>query len=241
MNQHKCLRAELLKIIETHKEGFASGTPESRRINALIDELAEHTPYPRALDHADVYRGHWVGNYYNFGRLVGGDGLKDQGTGLTTSLRAFSMGRLPDVPATHAGNALEINPTTGQYNFYGRLLVGEEQIDSHHFTYGRFTQKEENPSRFYVEFDKFEIAPADPSMSPEDYCKATGIDTPEDLAADLVPSPRLWSDVVYMDDDMRIQLGQLGGYYILFRKGIVMYSVEHASGKLINPPPFLSE
>lgn len=230
------LRAELLDIIATHKEGFASGTPESVRINDLIDELAELTPYPRALDHKDVYRGHWVGDYFNFGRLVGGDGAKDQGAGVSTTLKVFSMGRLPDVPATHVGNALEIEPDEGLYNFYGRLLVGEAQIDSHHLTYGRFQQKEENPDRFYVEFDKFEIAPADPDMSVEDYCKATGIDSPDDLVAELSPSPKLYSDVVYMDDEMRIQLGQLGGHYIMFRKDRPLYSVEYAKGNPIDPP-----
>ena len=232
------LRAELVETIAAHKEGFASGTPESKRINEVIDELAALTPYPRALDHVDVYGGHWAGEYYNFGRLVGGDGTTDQGTGVTTTLKAFSMGRMPDVPATHAGSALEIDPQNGIYNFYGRLLVGEAQIDSHHFPYGRFECKDEHPDRFNVLFDKFEIAPVDSTMSVEAYCKATGIDSPSDLVAELSPSPKLYSDIAYMDDHMRIQLGQLGGHYIMFRKDAPLYSIEHTKGNAINPPAF---
>ena len=241
MSQREALKSELLDLIETHKEGFASGTPESQRINALIDELISETPYPGALNYPDVFGGRWVGEYYNFGKLVGGDGAHDQGNGVTTSLKVFSMGRMPDIPATHLGNGLEIDPDAGQYNFYGQLKVGEAQINTHHFTYGRFTKKDENPDRFFVEFDGFEIAPTDPDMSAEEYCKAIGVDGPEDLKASLSPSPKLWSHVAYMDDDMRIQLGQLGGHYIMFRTNEPMYSVEYANGNRIDPPTLAAE
>ncbi|MBT4741188.1 MAG: hypothetical protein HN793_02485 [Rhodospirillaceae bacterium] len=241
MSQREALKSELLDLIETHKEGFASGTPESQRINALIDEMVEETPYPSALNHTDVFKGHWAGNYYNFGRLVGGDGAQDQGVGVSASLNVFSMGRLPDVPATFVSSGLEIDPDAGQYNFYTRLKVGEAQIDTHHFTYGRYIKKDENLDRFFVEFDSFEIMAMDPDMSAEDYCKAIGIDSPEELTATLSPSPKLYSHVAYMDDDMRIQLGQLGGHYIMFRTDQPMYSVEHAKGNRINPPAIAAE
>lgn len=241
MSQRETLKAELLELIETHKEGFASGTPESQRINDLIDELVAETPYPGALNHPDVYRGHYEGDYYNFGRLVGGDGAQDQGTGVTTSLRVFSMGRLPDIPATHISSGLEIDPENGIYNFYGRLKVGEAQVPSHHFTYGRFNKKDENPDRFFVEFDGFEISPMDADMSIDDYCKAIGVESADELKTTISPSPKLWSHVAYMDDDMRIQLGQLGGHYIMFRTDEPMYSIEHAKGNRINPPPMAAE
>ena len=60
MSRREALRSELLAIVETHKEGFASGTPESKRIDALIDELAPLSPYARAIDHPEVYGGHWA-------------------------------------------------------------------------------------------------------------------------------------------------------------------------------------
>ena len=72
-------------------------------------------------------------------------------------------------------------------------------------------------------------------MSLDEYCAATGIEKPEDLSASMTPSPKLWSHVAYMDDDMRIQLGQLGGHYIMFRTDRPMYSLEHASGKTVTP------
>lgn len=235
MSKREELRTELLGLIETHKEGFAAGTPETQRIDALIDELIEQTPYPNALDHTNVYKGHWAGSYFSFGRLVGGDGATDQGAGVSTSLKVFSMGRLPDVPATQVYSGLEIEPESGAYNFYGRLKVGENQVDSHHLTYGRYQRKDENPDRFFVEFDKFEILPADPDMSIEEYREAIGVGPTEDLSAELSPSPKLWSHVAYMDDDIRIQLGQMGGHYVMLRTDLPMYALELAKGNKIDP------
>ena len=222
------LREELLQLIKHNKEGFSSGTPESKQINALIDELSCLTLYPNAISYGDIYKGHWVGDYFNFGSAVGGDGAKNQGTGVTTSLRVFSMGRLPDIPATHVSSALEIDPLKGIYNFYSSLKIGKQQIPSHHFTYGRFSKKEENLNRFFVEFDGFEIRPKNPSTSLQDYCKEIAVNDEDQLQAVLSPSPKLWSDIVYMDDTLRIQLGQLGGHYIMVKTDLPMYSITHS-------------
>ena len=56
-----------------------------------------------------------------------------------------------------------------------------------------------------------------------------------DLSATLSPSPKLWSHVAYMDDEIRIQLGQMGGHYIMFRTDLPMYSIQHANGEKITP------
>jgi hypothetical protein len=108
MTQREQLRTELLDLIKTTREGLAAATPATQRIDALIDELVQVTKYPGALNYPDIIRGHWAGAYQSFGRLVGGTGATNQGTGVTTSLRVFSMGRLPDVPATHLYSGLEI-------------------------------------------------------------------------------------------------------------------------------------
>jgi hypothetical protein len=236
MSQHQELRAELLELIKTNKEGFGSETPESKRIDTLIDELVEFTPYPGALNHADVFQGHWEGSYFSFGKLVGGDGAKGQGAGVTTTLRVFSMGRLPDIKATQVYTALEIDPNETSYNFYQRLKVGDDKIDTHHFTYGRYIKKNENLDRFFVEFDKFEIGPADPNVSIEAYCAAINVESVGELSAKLSPSPKLWSHVAYMDDDIRIQLGQMGGHYVMLKRDLPMYALEHARGNQIDPP-----
>lgn len=229
------LRSELLDLIETHKEGFASGTPESQRIDAIIDELAPLTKYPQAIDHPEIYRGHWIAVYHNMGRLVGGNDATNQGVGVTASLKTFSMGRMPDVPAQFLGNGLEIDPQTGAYNFVAQMLIGERKVPSHHFSLAHYRRREENLDRFFVDFSGFRIVPVDASMSDADYAAAIDFDDPSQLAHELTPKPKLWSHVAYMDDDLRIQLGQLGGHYVMRRTDLPMYSVEYFRDKTVAP------
>lgn len=225
------LRDELLSIISTHKEGFASGSPESKRIDELIDLLSPLTPYPRALDHAAVFGGRWEGNYYSIGRLIGGSGAAGQGVGVVTSLKVFSMGRLPDVPSQFLGTGLEVDPETGAYNFFSNLAVGEKMVPSFQVMYGTYQQREENPDRFFVEFTRVAIYPADLDMDLREYCALTGIESPAHLFADMNPTPKLWSHVAYMEDEMRIQLGQLGGHYVLFKTDKPMLSLTHPAAR----------
>ena len=85
MSTRDVLLRELLQLTSTHKEGFKSGTPESQRINTLIDELAPLSRYPDALNHPEIFRGHWAADYHSIGRLVGGKDAQDEGVGVTVS------------------------------------------------------------------------------------------------------------------------------------------------------------
>ena len=219
MTDRQALRRELLDIIETHKEGFGSGTPESQRIDALIDELAPLTPYPQAIDHPEIYQGHWVAVYHNIGKLVGGAAAQNQGVGVTASLKVFSMGRLPDIPAQFLGNGLEIDPASGAYNFVAQFALGERKIPAHHFSLAAYRRRDENLDRFFVDFGGFTVVPADPAL----------------LSHEMTPRPKLWSHIAYMDDDLRIQLGQLGGHYIMRRTDLPMYSIEYFKDKSVAP------
>lgn len=236
MSQREDLRAELLELITKTKDGFSANTAETRRIDEVIDALIALRPYPGALNHPELIAGHWVTRYLSIGRLVGGDGAKDKGAGVTTSLRVFSMGRLSDVPATQVYTSLEIDPANAVYNFYQRLKLGENNVETNHFTYGRYGKKAENLDRFFVEFDTFEIQPADQALSPEAYREAAGIPPGDALIETLSPSPKLWSDVAYIDETLRIQLGQMGGHYVMVKTDLPLFSIEHAQGKPIDPP-----
>ena len=236
MADRVALRRELLDLIATHKEGFASGTAESQRIDALIDELLPLSPYADALDHPEVFRGHWTAEYHNIGKLVGGAGAQNQGVGVTASLKVFSMGRLPDIPARFLGNGLEIDPATGAYNFVSHFELGEKRVPTYHFSIARYQRREENLRRFFVEFEGFKVVPVDPAMSMERFAAEVGVPDPALLSHDLRPTTKLWSDVAYLDDDLRIQLGQLGGHYVMRRTDLPMYSIEYWKDRSIVPP-----
>jgi hypothetical protein len=235
MIQRDRLLRELLQLIATHKEGFKSATPQAQRIDALIDELAPLSKYPDALDHPEVFRGHWSADYHNIGRLVGGPDARDEGAGVTVSLKVFSMGRLPDIPATFLGNGLEIDPPTGAYNFVSQMLLGERRVPTHHFSFARYHRRPENLRRFFVEFTGFRVVPADRSMSLASFAREIGVDDPASLSHELDPTTKLWSEVTYMDDEVRVQLGQLGGHYVMLRTDRPLYSIEYWKDPALAP------
>lgn len=241
MADRVALRRELLDLIAAHKEGFASGTPESQRIDAIIDELTPLTVYPRALDHPEVFRGHWRGAFFNLGKLVGGAQAHNQGIGATMSLKVFSMGRLPDIPATFLGSGLEIDPATSAYNFVSHFALGDKKVPVYHFATAGYARREENLDRFFVDFGGFKVVPVDPTLAPAAFAAAIGVDDAALMSAEMNPRPKLWSHVVYMDDEIRIQLGQLGGHYVLMRTDLPMYSIEYWKNNAIAPAPLAAE
>lgn len=241
MSQRESLRRELLDIIASHKQGFASGSPQSQRIDQLIDELTPLSPHPNALDHPEIFRGHWKGDYYSMGRLVGGDGATNQGIGVTASLKVFSMGRLPDIPATFLGTGLEVDPPTGAYNFFSLYALGENKVPAYHLALASYQRRTEDLSKFFVEFIGFKVVPVDRSMPMSEFARSIGVDDPAALSAETTPRPKLWSRVVYMDDTVRIQLGQMGGHYVLSRTDRPLYSIKYWTNPAIKPPSMAAE
>ena len=231
------LRTELLDLIATTKEGFAANTAATQRIDALIDELLPLSPYPDALDHPEIFRGHWAAEYHSIGKLVGGAGAQNQGVGVTASLKVFSMGRMPDIPARFLGNGLEIDPPSGAYNFFAFFELGERRVPCYHFSFAKYRRNEANLRRFQVDFEGIRVVPADQAMSMQEFAAAVGVDDPSQLDVTLQPTTKLWSDVAYMDDEIRIQLGQLGGHYVMRRTSLPMYSIEYWNDPSIAPPP----
>ena len=80
---------------------------------------------------------------------------------------------------------------------------------------GRFREDPANPQRFLVDFTRVERAPARGTSEPA-LRAAVGFDAGQPLHADMKP-PRLSSDVIYLDDEMRINVGSVGGLYLLRR------------------------
>lgn len=224
--EREALKAELVGLVASHKEGFASGTPEARRIDALIDLLRPLTPYPRAMDHGEVYGGRWSNDFSNYGKYVGGRDVTDQGLGAKTNLKTFSMGRLPEVPLQVLENGLEIDPPTRRYHLCGLVLAGAEEIPADLRALAVYEQREEDPETFFIAFKAFDIRPRDPDLPIEAFCRRIGIETHH---VRLEPNPKLHSTIAYMDDDLRIQLGQLGGHYVMHKTDAPMRSmaIEH--------------
>ena len=66
-----------------------------------------------------------------------------------------------------------------------------------------------------VEFYAIEMVPPE-GVSAEELRAQFGLEEGSDLRRELKP-PKLHSDIVYCDDDMRINFGGMGGVYVLER------------------------
>ena len=81
--------------------------------------------------------------------------------------------------------------------------------------YGRYTIDPATPQRYQVAFYKLLLRGV--TAPGEDAVRAAfGFAPDQPLEVALKP-PKLHSDVVYCDDDMRINFGSMGGVYVLNR------------------------
>jgi hypothetical protein len=81
--------------------------------------------------------------------------------------------------------------------------------------WGRYSLNEAMPQRYDVAFYAVELVPPS-GVSDADFRAQFGLDAELPLRVEMKP-PRLHSDVVYCDDDMRINFGAMGGVYVLKR------------------------
>ena len=95
--------------------------------------------------------------------------------------------------------------------------------DSYYTVFGRYVVNPELPQRYVVDFYRGQIRGQN-GESDENIRAAFGFDSDVDLDFDL-KSPPLHSDIVYCDEDIRINFGSIGGKYILTRKSNPWLSV----------------
>ena len=81
----------------------------------------------------------------------------------------------------------------------------------------------DNAQRFMVEFTRMELAPTRGTSEP-DLRRALGLADDAPLVADMKP-PKVSSDVIYLDDEIRINVGSVGGLYLLKRSGEQPFSI----------------
>jgi len=92
-------------------------------------------------------------------------------------------------------------------------------IGGHHtgriIVWGRYDILPDEPQRYRVSFYRCELVPP-PGVTPALFRDQFGLNQDLPLEQDLKP-PKLHSDVVFCDNDMRINFGSMGGVYVMRR------------------------
>lgn len=205
------LKSDLLSAINDANEDGTYSDEAYEKVKSTIDALVPLSPLPRPYDVQDQIAGAWNTLFAQFGpRHTAGKPVVH-----VNKLKFVSFAALPDVPFRNLELEQEIHQDSKDYNNVHVIEPMDGSVKLRLATYGRYNVKEETPQRYGVEFYKTRIW-SDDGLPDADIRKA--LDLPEDQALEVsVPSPKLHSDIVYCDEDIRINFGSVGGIYVLNR------------------------
>ncbi len=211
MANTKALKEQLRAAIDACQPDGTYDDAMFDKIHELIHELVPHTPTPRPYDDQEFVEGAWTSHYAQFGpKHTAGKPIKHE-----TSLKLQSFARFPDLPIKVDDIDQEIRVQDKHYNNVVQIMTPDEKHHATIIVWGRYKIEEETPQRYAVEFYAVELVPPQ-GVTEEDVRTQFGLELDFKLRQELKP-PKVHSDVVYCDDDMRINFGSMGGVYVLNR------------------------
>ncbi|WP_394729226.1 PAP/fibrillin family protein [Altererythrobacter sp. GH1-8] len=213
------LKAELRAAIDSANPNgtYEEGTVD--RIHELMQQLADITPMPRPIDEQDKVAGPWASYFAQFGpKHTAGKPIEHE-----TSMKLLSFNKFPDAPIRMLEIEQEIHHESKDYNNVQVIenIAGTKR--AHFIVYGRYDIAEETPQRYQVEFYKIALVGLE-GESDDELRESFGLAPDTPLEVEMKP-PKLHSDVVFCDDDMRINFGSMGGAYVMNRSHHSGYSV----------------
>lgn len=181
------------------------------RIHDLIKQLVPHTPTPSPLDKQEFVQSAWGSRFAQFGpKHTAGKPISHD-----TSLKLQSFARFPNLPIKIHAIAQEIRVADNHYNNVTDISTPDGKHHATLIVWGRYRIEPDAPQRYIVDFYAAEIRP--PANVSEEALRAQfGLEPDAPLRRDIKP-PKLYSDVVYCDEDMRINFGSMGGVYVMNR------------------------
>ena len=213
------IKSDLLSAINRTNEDGTYSDDTYQAIQDLMDKLAAKSPTPSPFDKQDFITDHWATLYAQFGpRHTAGKSVAHD-----NMFHFVSWSKLPKVPFRNLDLRQEIHHETGDYNNVHLIQPIGGGIDCFYTVFGRYRVEAESPQRYVVDFYRGQIR-GQKGESENEIRAAFGFD--EDVEIDFeLKSPPLHSDIVYCDEDLRINFGSVGGKYILTRKDSPWLSV----------------
>ena len=207
------IKKRLLEFVDAMDPSVAVSEPTEQRLKSLCDDLAEHTPVTAPMDNQQLAQGIWLNRFASFGAQQS----RRQPMLHATTLTTLSFGNLPDAPMHTTRIVQEIEASTKAYNNVVYVANGAGDAHGVVVMYGRYSPTDDDPQRYGVEFYRVAFEPLGQATATE-LRQSFGIDPDAPLDREFGPA-RFYSDIVYLDDDTRINYGQLGGFYVLQRPG----------------------
>jgi hypothetical protein len=203
----------------------ADGTYEDGQyaeVLRLINELAARTPMQRPIDEQATVAGPWRATFAQFGpRHTAGKPVVH-----VNKLNLLTFARMPERAVRVLAIEQEIHHVSYDYNNVHYLETTDGSLRARMTVYGRYRIEPAEPKRYLVEFYRVAFMP---DAEADEAAIRRGFDLPPEqpLSVDLKP-PKLSSDVVYCDADLRINFGSVGGIYVMDRVHHAGHSVSFA-------------
>lgn len=207
MAHRDTLKAELREAIAGAQDDGTYDDAGYARVQAAIAALTPLTPTPRPIDAQEIVASPWGSLYAQFGpRHTAGKPIRH-----ATTANFLSFNLFPALPIMIDTIEQEIAVADAHYNNIHEITTPDGAHKGRLIIWGRYAIAPETPQRYAVQFYAVELVPLDGSSG-----QAFGLAEGESLRRELKP-PKLHSDVVYCDDDLRINFGSMGGVYVLER------------------------
>ena len=220
MRSKQAIKSDILEFVDTMDESVLVNEAEKDRLKGLCDELLPHTAEPDPIDNPAAAEGVWLTRFASFGAKHS----DNQPIRHTSNLLLQSFGNLPKVDVNVVKLHQEIERTTQAYNNVVYVRNPADTATGIVLMKGQYSRDEDNNTqRYAVAFTGVGFYPGD-GQSEAQLREEFGIDTDAELEKSFRP-PKLHSDIVFVDEDMRINYGALGGFYVLQRLQQPAYSV----------------
>jgi hypothetical protein len=211
MSTRDTLKAELLSLVAECGAG-GSAAPDLPEIVGMIDTLAPLSPVPDPANHLPLVAGSWTSLFASFG--TGHSRGKMRHDDSTLSLQTFRA--FPDIPIHVKDIIQEIGVEPRAYNNVIVFETMDRDCEGLIVIHGSYEGDAENRRRFRVVFHGAELRGL---KGADDATLRTALGLPADFALKREFKPaKLYSDVVYLDDTTRINIGGMGGVYVLERR-----------------------
>lgn len=180
-------------------------------VHELIKRLTPLTPTPRPIDEQEFVEGCWGSRFAQYAvRHTAGKPIRHQ-----SKLSLQSFNRFPPIDVIVKDVDQEIRVAGRHYNNVVDVSSADGQHDARIIVWGSYDLQPEEPQRYIVNFYAVEIVPPE-GVSGVQLREQFGLDADCELRRELKPM-KLHSDVVYCDEDLRINIGSMGGIYVLNR------------------------
>ncbi|MBK6597684.1 MAG: hypothetical protein IPG25_07190 [Proteobacteria bacterium] len=181
------------------------------RIHACIKALVPLTPTPRPIDAQEFVQAPWGSRFAQFGmRHTAGKPIRH-----LSKLSLQSFNRFPAIEIQVESIDQEIRVDGHHYNNVISMTTPDGQHSGRIVVWGRYELLPEEPQRYRVSFYACELVPPE-GVAATTFREQFGLQPDLPLKQELKP-PKLHSDVVFCDADMRINFGSMGGVYVMRR------------------------